>query len=353
MRVAVFFQFSNRCHLLLGLLTAVWAGAFAAHSQPANATDPVAAIEKANLYIELAKATGRAVESWDRYTSWVNMKTGPTGKERYLGYGMYQLYDVPELLQEARMATSREPRADAVDAAMGRYISAYEALAPVMDEAARYYDRQGYEADNMAKGKEYHKAMVPLATAFVAERKAMMPLLRAHLRDVEALEVAHMEAKDGRTAAFHTANVMAALHRVMDTFPREKPEQMHAEEVDQMMSEMGPENFGEKFDQLMAGVKPTQATINVADFGAALDDYAKAVDGFEGFTGEKPNDFDDFKPMPGELLIVLQNFQKPLVKSDGREFEGGGQMMMRIVERHYNMMNESQSVWSSRLRHLP
>lgn len=320
---------------------------------PAMADDIQEALSKANLYIETAKMTERAVESWERYASWVNVKTGPTGKERYLTYGMYELYDVEPLLKEARDAAGREPRAEAIDAVMVRYISAYEALAPVMKDAAAYYERKGYEADKMALGKALHPKMVPLATAFMAERKTMMPVLRAHLREVEALEVAALEAKDGRTAAFHTANVMAALHRVMDTFPREKPEQMNADEMDQVMAEIGPENFAEKFDQLMGGVKPSNATIDVARFGAALDAYAKAVEEFDGYTGEKPEDFDDFKPMPGEMRIVLQDFQVPLAKSGGREFDGGGQMVMRLTERYYNMMNESQSVWRSQLRYLP
>ena len=319
----------------------------------ASEADVQAAIDKANLYVETAKNTERAVDSWERYASWVNMKTGPTGKERYLTYGMYELYDVEPLLKEARDAAGLEPRAEAVDAAMVRYISAYEALAPVMQEAAAYYERQGYEADKMALGKALHPKMVPLAAAFMAERKVMMPLLRAHLREVEALEVRALEAAEGPTAAFHTANVMTALHRVMDTFPREKPEQMNAEELDQVMSEIGPENFSEKFDQLMSGVKPSNATIDVARFGAALEAYAKAVEGFEGFTGEKPKDFAKFKPMPGEMKIVLQDFQKPLAKSGGREFDGGGQMVMRLTQRYYDMINESQSVWGSRLRHLP
>jgi hypothetical protein len=260
---------------------------------------------------------------------------------------------VEPLLKEARDAAGREPRAEAVDAAMVKYIAAYEALAPVMTEAAAYYERQGYEADKMALGKSLHPKMVPLATAFIAERKAMLPLLRAHIGEVQALEVADLEARDGRTAAFHTAAVMAALHRVMDTFPRERPEQMNADEMDQMMAEIGPDTSGEKFEQLMSGVKPSNATIDVARFGAALDAYGKAVDGFEGFTGEKPEDFAKFKPMPGEMRIVLQEFQKPLAKSGGREFDGGGQMVMRITQRYYDMMNESQSVWGSRLRHLP
>ncbi len=340
-------------HRLCARAIAAWVFMVAMQAPPAVADDVQAALSKANLYIETAKMTERAVDSWERYKSWVNMKTGPTGKERYLTYGMYELYDVEPLLKEARDAAGREPRAGAVDDVMVRYISAYEALAPVMTEAAAYYDRQGYEADKMALGKALHPKMVPLATAFLVERKAMMPVLRAHLREVEALEVAALEAKDGRTASWHTANVMTALHRVMDTFPREKPEQMNADEMDQVMAEIGPENFSEKFDQLMGGVKPSNATIDVARFSTALDAYAKAVEGFEGFTGEKPKDFAKFKPMPGEMKIVLQEFQKPLAKSGGREFDGGGQMAGRIVERYYNMMNESQSVWGSQLRHLP
>lgn len=48
------------------------------------AEDAQAAIMKANAFIETAKMTERAVDSWERYASWVNMKTGPTGKERYI-----------------------------------------------------------------------------------------------------------------------------------------------------------------------------------------------------------------------------------------------------------------------------
>lgn len=353
MRMPAFMNPMPRGRIAALVLVAASAAALAVDPLPAAADTTAAAIEKANLYIETAKRTERAVESWDRYKSWVNMKTGPTGKERYLTYGMYELYDVEPLLKEAREAAGREPKAEAADAAMERYIKSYEALAPVMGEAARYHERRGYEADKMAKGKQYHKAMVPLATAFIAERKAMMPVLRAHIGEVQALEVAALEASEGKSAKWHTANVMAALHRVMDTFPREKPEQLHTDEMDQMMSEMGPDNFAEKFDQLMGGVKPSNATIDVARFGAALDGYAKAVEGFEGFGGEKPADFEKFKPMPGEMLVVLRNFQTPLAQSGGREFDGAGQMVMSLTQRYYDMMNESQSVWGSRLRHLP
>ena len=101
------------------------------HAQAA-AWDIQPAIEKANLYIETAKYTERAVDSWDRYLSWVDVETGPTGKERYISYGMYPIDDLSGLLEAARAAAGQEPVTPQLDAAMKRYIDAYEALFPVM-----------------------------------------------------------------------------------------------------------------------------------------------------------------------------------------------------------------------------
>lgn len=344
----------NHAHPIRELLIATCVGAVAIQSQPATATDTAAAIEKANLYIEAAKSTERAVESWERYASWVNMKTGPTGNERYISYGMYELYDVATLLKAAQTATTAEPRAEKLDEAMARYIAAYDALAPVMNEAAKYYDRQGYAADKLAKGKDYHQKMLLVAPTFLDERKQLLPLLRAHIREVQVKEVVALEEEEGKSASWCVANVMATSNGVMDVFPREPPQQLNADEMEQLMREIGPDTFGEKFDQLMSGVKPAEnTTIDVTRFDAALESYAKAVAEFDAFNGEKPEGFDDFKPIPGEMLSLLQAFQEPLRKSGGREFEGGAQMVGQIVQYYYNMMNESQSVWSSRLRHLP
>lgn len=78
-----------------------------------------------------------------------------------------------------------------------------------------------------------------------------------------------------------------SLHGVMDTFPRERPQQMNADEMEQTMLELGPDTPGEKFDQLIAGVKPPEnATIDVARFDDALDAYSKAVTAFDAFTAK-------------------------------------------------------------------
>ena len=78
-------------------------------AEPASADDIDAALQKANVYIETAKITERAIESWERYQSWVNLKAGPTGKERYISYGMYDVYDAERLEMEIRAVASAKP----------------------------------------------------------------------------------------------------------------------------------------------------------------------------------------------------------------------------------------------------
>lgn len=323
-------------------------------AQSASAQDVQAALQKANTYIEVAKMTERAVESWERYASWVNMKTGPTGKERYISYGMYELYDLAGLLKEARAATGTEPSVPKLDAAMTRYIDAYEALAPVMNQATAYYDRSGYETDNAAEGQALHKRMVPLATAFLAERDATMPELRAFVRHVEQQEIAAIETREGRSANWQIGQVMHAANRVVDLFPRNRPQPIDSDTLDEMIKGLGPNTPGEKFDEIIAGVVPPQnAVIDVKRFGEALGEYAEAVDVFDRFAGEKPEGFEEFKALPRQMLTLLRAFHGPLTQNQGREFDGGGQMVGQITEGYFSMLNAGSSIWGSQLRFLP
>jgi G:T/U-mismatch repair DNA glycosylase len=338
------------------ILIAGLAGALASVMpvQSASAQDVPAALQKANAYIEIAKMTERAVESWERYASWVNMKTGPTGKERYISYGMYDLYDLAGLLKEARVAAGTEPGIPKLDATMKRYIDAYEALAPVMNQASAYYDRNDYKTDNAAEGQALHKQMVPLATTFLAERDAMMPELRVFVRDVEQQEIAAIETREGRSAAWQVGQVMHAANRVIDLFPRNRPAPIDSDTLDEMINALGPDTPGEKFDEIIAGVVPPQnAVIDVTRFGEALEKYAEAVDAFDRFAGEKPEEFGEFKALPRQMLDLLREFQGPLTQSQGREFDGGAQMGGQIAEVYFSMLNAGNSIWGSQLRFLP
>ena len=344
--------------LLCGLL-ALAAGAMAGLvSHPlvrtASAADVGAAIEKANLYIEVAKLTERAVDSWDRYASWVNLKTGPTGKERYLSYGMYELYDVSGLLNEARKAAGRPPATPKLDAAMKRYMDAYDAAAPVMNQANDYYERKGYQADGMAAGKALHARMVPLVKTLLTEREAMLRDLRVFAREVEQQELAAVEAREGRTRAWQVANVMHAANRLVDLFPRIRPTPIDADTLDEKLKAIGPNTPGAKLDEIIAGVvvQPQNVVIDMKQFDGALKGYAAAVETFDRFAAEKPDGLRDFKAVPRQLLGALRALQEPLARNQGRDFEGSAALVGRAVQTYFSLLNEGSSLASSRLRFL-
>jgi hypothetical protein len=343
----------------IGTLLLLIAGSLAAlapllYGRGASAEDVRAAIEKANLYIEVARGTERAVDSWDRYASWVNLKTGPTGKERYLSYGMYELHDIAALLLEARRVAGLEPGRPKLDAAMKRYIDAYEALAPVMNRANDYYERKRYQADGMAAGRQLHSLMVPLVETFLARREAMLVDLRAFVRDVQLQEMQAIDAREGRSRAWHAAQVMHAAHRVVDLFPRVRPTPMNFEALEEEMKALGPDTPAAKFDEIISGVvRPTGILIDMERFDAAMKVYAEAVETFDRFAAEKPDGLKDFKEMPRHFLNALRALQEPLSRSRGRAFDGSDPVVGRVVQGYFEMMSQSSSISNSPLRFLP
>jgi hypothetical protein len=322
-------------------------------AQGAAAQDVRAAVQKANMYIEVAKMTERAVDSWDRYASWVNLKTGPTGKERYISYGMYPIYDNSGLLQEARRVAGLKSSTPKLDAAVKRYMDAYEAAVPVLNRANDYYDRKGYRADGMAEGRSLHAQMVPLANAFLAEREAMLRDLRPFVREVEQQELAAIEAREGRSRAWQAAHVMHAANRVIDVFPRIRPTPMSSDMIDEKMRAIGPNTPGEKLDEIISGVVPPQnVVIDMKRFDAAMKAYAEAVETFDRFAAEKPEGLKDFKELPRHLLNGLRALQEPLARNQGRDFQGSGPLVGRVVQVYFGMLSASSSISGSQLRFL-
>ncbi|MDX2307039.1 MAG: DUF3829 domain-containing protein [Hyphomicrobium sp.] len=320
----------------------------------ASAADDVdAAVAKANLYIELAKGTERAVDSWERYKSWVNLKTGPTGKERYISYGMYPVYDIAGMLEAVAAAANDPPATPELDAVLKRYISAYNAVAPVLNEACAYYDAEGYRQDGMAAGKAFHARMVPLATTFMAERDVMMKHLAAFVFEVEGQELAAIEAADGRTLAWHAANVMHFARGVVDVIPRIRPEPIDPETMDEMMRSIGPETSGEKFEEIMAGVKtPTGITIDLKRYDTAMKTYTEAVATFDAFAAENAADIEDLKDAPGRLLESLKALRDELQKYEGGDMAAAGPFVGQVAMQYFELMNEANPLARSRLRTL-
>ena len=92
-----------------------------AANAPARDENLSASVAKMNAYVALLNRSLRAVQSLDRYKSWVNMKTGPTGRESIV-YGLYQVYDTTKEAESAAAALTRQPLLPELDAAMRSWV---------------------------------------------------------------------------------------------------------------------------------------------------------------------------------------------------------------------------------------
>ena len=266
------------------------------------------AIAKTNAYIELMNRTLRASESWSRYTSWANAKTGPTGKERIV-YGLYSLYDVRSETDKALAATGNPPAYPALDETVKRYISAYEKLAPLITEANGYYERKDYLADKMAAGKALHAKLAPAAKAFLAERAALERDMEDIKRDLDWRQLAAIEKSEGRKARWHVRNVMIEAKAVIDLLP----------------SNAAP-------------------VVDMAAFDKALDRYAAAVKEFDGYSAATPNSFFVFESSPRNLLGKLREFRQKVGRTKGDARKAGVGHDLTWLINDYNMMvSTSQS----------
>jgi len=298
------------------LIAALLAGA--ALAGPALADDPPAAgeeaaarlnasTEKFNAYVDFLNRTLRASESIDRYKSWVNWATGPTGRERVI-YGLYDVYDTAREEGEATNALSAEPPMPELDAAMRDYIAANAALAPILREANGYYERADYKVDKMAEGKTLHARIVAAAGPFLVARAKVDALIRDAKNKVDLERLAAIEKEDGRSARWHVANVMLRAERVMDLMPSD-----------------------------------AHPVVNLDAFHAAMADYGAAVKAMDAYGAGHPNAFSVFASEPRSLLGKLRDFQEAIdgVKGDARR--AGGDQITWIVNDYNMMVSTSQS----------
>lgn len=278
-----------------------------AHAQPVSPPELAASravVSKLNAYVQLLNRTLRASESLARYASWVDMRTGPTGRERVV-YGLYSLYDVRGEIEKARAAVAAAPAMPELDAQIGPYIAAYEALAPIVRQAEAYYDRQDYRDDKMAEGKALHARLAPAGQAFLAERAKLEALFAREKERSDAAELALVERLEGRKARWHAMNVLIRARPVLAVLPSE--------------------------------AKPV---VDMPAFDAAVSSYAAAVRELDAFTATEPNALLSFADRPRTWLGKLREFRDKLAAAKGDARRGAGRDLDWLV-RDYNTLISS------------
>jgi hypothetical protein len=263
--------------------------------------DLQATTEKFNAYVSFMNRSLRAVTSIERYKSWVNMKKGPTGKERII-YGLYEVYDTKDEAAAATAELTQPPLIPELDSAMRDYIAANDVLGPILNEANGYYERKDYLADKMAEGKALHAKIVPAAAAFLAARARLDAVFTVEKAKVDQLQLAAIEKSEGKKANWHVKNVMIAAHDVIDLMPD--------------------------------NAKPV---VDLPTFDAALVKYAVAVKEMDTYGAGNSNAFSAFSSMPRDLLGKLREFREKLGRAKGDARRGAGSDITWIVN-DYNMM---------------
>jgi Protein of unknown function (DUF3829) len=275
-----------------------------------------ARIEKSNAYIALTNRTIRISDAWSRYASWVNLKTGPTGKERYIDYGIYSVYDVRGELEKARAAAVAQPSLPELDEAMKRYADAVENVTPIINRAAGYYDRKDHKADGVAEGKELHAKLVPAMETFLKARNEFKAVFKPFKNDLDQQELAAIEASDGKKRMWHGKNVVIHAAATLEYLP----------------SDSAP----------VVEMKPFEDSLNA---------YAKAVRDLDNFVLETPgtNTMSNAATILGRLRDLREKLAKAkgdirvAARSDMAIAQG---LAMNMIVQDYNNMIRSEQIWS-------
>lgn len=157
---------------------------------------PTEMAKKLNTFTQVLNyQSGRAFDSYERYTSWVDIKKGPTGKESNI-YGLYELYDPQYYSDETEEAIQEGPSLSELETAVDSFRASLRDLSETAQKANRYYDHEDYLDDQMAEGKRLHQPLLQAFNRYFAAdkqlRSLLLPLQTGQIRK-EALEYSEGE----------------------------------------------------------------------------------------------------------------------------------------------------------------
>jgi hypothetical protein len=187
--------------------------------------DFAALVAKTNLYVKALNAVSSVRRTYDRYTSWIDLKRGVTGKERYISYGLYDISKstVDEICEAAERGSKMNPPLAELDPVIVRLSEAVVALAPLVNRASDYYEQEDYKDDGAKAGQELHAQMMPLFEGTFAAETELRRGLDKIKADLDQKQLAEVERVSGRKYEWHLRSYMIAAKGVVGLLP-ENPE---------------------------------------------------------------------------------------------------------------------------------
>ncbi|MBN5142766.1 YiiG family protein [Stenotrophomonas maltophilia] len=188
---------------------------------------------KLNAYISCFNALDSKTRgSIQSYTRWIkDVDAGPTGRETHV-YGPFEFsdYDMKQCDAPVTEAIAAKPALAELDAAAGHYQQALKALVPVSKDAHDYYDRQDYEDDQFAKGKQLHAPLMAAFKDFVAASETFNAELERQNDAAQREQLKALEQAEGRTREYYRLAMMLEAKAIMDLMSEDDFDQAKARE---------------------------------------------------------------------------------------------------------------------------
>ena len=177
--------------------------------------------EKTNLYVKALNAASNVRRSYERYASWVDVKKGPTGKERYISYGLYEISSsaVNDMVAAATKGPTLRPALPQLDEAAVKLAGAARTIAPLVKAAEDYYEQEDFKDDNAKRGQELHGQMMPLFEQVFAAETALRRGLDSVKGEVDRRQLAQLEKQSGRNYEWHLRSFMIQAKALVDLLP--------------------------------------------------------------------------------------------------------------------------------------
>ena len=177
-------------------------------------------VEKTQLYAKALNATRAVQKSYDHYASWVDIKTGPTGKERSIDSGIPELGNALQNIADAgKNGPGMWPPLPNADSAAQKLAAATTALGPLVKSACDYYAQKQYKSDGAKRGQELHGQMMPLFEQVFGCELALRRELSAVREDVERRDLAQIEKEQGKNYEWHLRSFLLAARTLADLLP--------------------------------------------------------------------------------------------------------------------------------------
>lgn len=202
-----------------------------ASAGPADAQQQLTA--KLNAYIGCFNALDSKTHgSIQSYTRWIkDVDAGPSGRETNV-YGPFEIsdYDMKQCDAPVTEAIAARPALADLDVAAGQYQQALKALVPISKEAHDYYERQDYEDDRFAKGKQLHAPLMTAFKDFVVASETFNAELERQNDAAQREQLKALEQAEGRTREYYRLAMMLEAKAIVELMNEDDFDQAKARE---------------------------------------------------------------------------------------------------------------------------